>query len=282
MRKISQTKILVGIGCGVLFLAATGCGGGGGNATGLAPLPASPASLNPAYHGGPLVQNARVATLFWGTNWDQRPGYVNRFFQALFANGRYMENLAQYSAGGYQVGNGEFGTTATDSVPPPATVTDAQVQTEIGAQVAAGHLPPPDANMLYFVFTPPSVMVKAYGKLSADSFDGYHGYGVDNQGRGFAYAVVVSTDDQAQLTTTISHELAEAVTAPQPTRDDAGWYNRQAGEIADIVQELYSEGRIGKTDYQDTLVGPDGTRYVVQKVWSVQDEAPVAFAGSAR
>ena len=72
------------------------------------------------------------------------------------------------------------------------------------------------------------------------------------------------------------------MTAPQPTRADSGWYNPQAGEIADIVQELYSQGRIGKTDYQDTLVGPDGTQYAVQKVWSVQDEAPVAFAGGAR
>ena len=49
-------------------------------------------------------------TLFWGSRWKGNPlaGYLNRFFPALFAGGRFMANLAQYSAGAYRIGNGTF------------------------------------------------------------------------------------------------------------------------------------------------------------------------------
>src|SRR5205809_3343147 len=120
--------------------------------------------INLQYNGGPLMEHVRVATLFWGQSWrqDQKQrqlgDYMNGFFQDLFADGRFMANLAQYSAGGYTIGNGEFIATATDEQSPPARVTNAQIQTEIRAQIAAGHLPAPDANTLYFVFTPPQVV----------------------------------------------------------------------------------------------------------------------------
>ena len=70
-------------------------------------------NIQVTYHGGPLLQNVRVATLFWGSNWKSSalPDYFNGFFQALFADGRYMANLAQYSAGSYTIGNGSFVTT---------------------------------------------------------------------------------------------------------------------------------------------------------------------------
>src|SRR5438132_1147598 len=64
------------------------------------------------YNGGPLLEHVRVATLFWGWSWrqDQQQrqlgDYLNGFFQDLFADGRYLANLAQYSAGGYTIGNG--------------------------------------------------------------------------------------------------------------------------------------------------------------------------------
>src|SRR5436305_6072186 len=82
------------------------------------------------YHGGPLLQNVKVATLFWGTGWKNSalPDYFNGFFQALFADGHYMANLAQYSAGSYTIGNGTFAITDMDSASLTATVKDAAIQ----------------------------------------------------------------------------------------------------------------------------------------------------------
>src|SRR5712692_3446932 len=132
---------------------------------GVWPAAAAPTSTLPSikltYRGGPLISNVKVATLFWGSSWKSSSltGYFNGFFRTLFDDGRFMANLAQYSAGGYTIGNGSFAATDTDTQNPSAKTTDAQIRTEIRAQVAAGHLPTPDQDTVYFVFTPPSVEV---------------------------------------------------------------------------------------------------------------------------
>src|SRR5712692_8701319 len=132
---------------------------------GALPAGAAPSSTLPTikltYRGGRLIQHVKVATLFWGSTWKSSSltGYFNGFFRTLFADGRFMANLAQYSAGGYTIGNGSFAATDTDTQNPSAKTTDAQIRTEIRAQVAAGHLPTPDQDTVYFVFTPPSVEV---------------------------------------------------------------------------------------------------------------------------
>src|SRR5262249_4732898 len=187
--------------------------------------------------GGPLIENVKVATLFWGSSWqgNSLTGYFNGFFRTLFADGRYMANLAQYSAGGYTIGNGSFVVTDTDNQNPPAKVTDAQMRAELVARVVAGHLPQPDENTVYFVFTPPGVEVyDSNGDNSVDDFYSFHDYDFDN---GFAYAVVPYDDtlqDPRLMTLYASHELAEAVTDPQPYDGTLGWYDSYYGEVADI------------------------------------------------
>src|ERR1051326_1336062 len=112
------------------------------------------------YHGGTLLQHVKVAPLLYGSSWQGNTGaaYVQGFLQALFADGRYLANLAQYSAGGYKIGNG----TALDPVVDAATltkvrstyaatgvryqVTDEQIQAELKAQIAAHQLPTADAD----------------------------------------------------------------------------------------------------------------------------------------
>jgi hypothetical protein len=239
------------------------------------------------YFGGPLLSHARVSTLFWGAGWKQSslPGYFNNFFRELFADGRYLANLAQYGTPSMPIGNGTFVATASDPAALGDQVTDDQIQEEIRAQVAAHALPAPDANTVYVVFTPPHVVVvDATGADSVNDFAGYHDYFFGGQGGGFAYAVI-PYDDQSRdarlLTIAASHELAEAVTDPQPTQSTLGWYDRRNGEIGDIPPLLYLAGRIGVTDLVDVLVGRDGTRYAVQKIWSVQDGKPVAFAAAS-
>jgi hypothetical protein len=234
------------------------------------------------YRGGPQIQHVKVATLFWGSSWKSSSltGYFDGFFRALFADGLFMANLAQYSTGGYSIGNGSFVATDTDGQDPPAPVTDAQIQSEIRAQVAAGHLPGADQDTVYFVFTPPGVVVyDASGNNSVDDFASYHSYSFGSGG--FAYAVVPydeTLQDPRWMTLYASHELAEAVTDPEPFAATAGWYDDNYGEVADIPATLYVAGQIGIDGFVDELDAADGTPYLVQKVWSVGDNAPVAFA----
>jgi hypothetical protein len=218
-----------------------------------------------------------VVTLFWGPELAQADlhRHVNGFFQSLFADGRYMAHLAQYSAGGYQIGNGSFVATTSDGVPPPARVTDAQIQAEIGAQVRVGKLTAPAADTFYVVLLPPKVVVvDPNGTDSRQGFTGYHHYA---QAGEFPYAVV-RAESQDEMTLTASHELAEAVTDPEcDTWATVAWIDEQYGEIGDIVQNMYAAGQIGKASYQDVLIGGDGRRYLVQKVWSIRDRAPVGL-----
>src|SRR5690349_13263504 len=114
--------------------------------SGFARASRTPPPIKLTYRGGPLLPHVRVVTLFWGSAWSgsSLPAYLNNFFRTLFADSRYMANLAQYSVSGRPIGNGTFGATVTDSQQPPAKLQDAQIRTEIRAQIAAGHLPKPD------------------------------------------------------------------------------------------------------------------------------------------
>jgi hypothetical protein len=240
--------------------------------------------INVTYRGGALLQHVEVSTLFMGKAWQGNtfPDYLNHFLQDLFADGRYLANLSQYSAGGYQIGNGSIVATAWDHSALPARVTDAQIRADIVAGVKAGVLAPVKADSLYVVFTAPgTVVVGSDGSDSENDFYGYHGYVTQSAIGGFAYAVIAYPDEQWRLTVTASHELAEAVTDPQVNAGTLGWYDDNNGEIGDIPASLYYAGRIAETDELDILVGEDGTKYLVQTEWSNQDEAPVAFAATA-
>ena len=63
---------------------------------------------------GAVAYDPKVVTIFWGVEWQGTTGlvtsssrtYLNSHLQLLFADGTFMANLAQYSANGYQIGNG--------------------------------------------------------------------------------------------------------------------------------------------------------------------------------
>jgi len=229
-----------------------------------------------------MLQNVQVATLFWGSDWKGSPltDYFDGFFKSLFADGRYLSNLSQYDTGGYQVGTGTLATMTVDEQAPVATIQDADIRTEIRAQIAAGNLPKQTANTLYFVFTPPNTLVvNAYGDDSQNNFAGYHDF--DSNSDGFAYAVIPYDDRLSNphgMTLYASHELAEAITDPEPGDGTLGWYDNRNGEVGDIPVSLYQARKIAKSALVDELDLPDGTIYQVQREWSNQDSVPVAFA----
>jgi hypothetical protein len=256
------------------------------------------------YHGGALIQHVKVVPILYGSSWQRQttPAYLKGFLQTLFTDGRYLANLAQYSAGGYKIGSGSTVDPVVDPVvlgkvdsEHAATgihfqVTDDQIQIEIKTLFSNGKVPPPDADTLYVVCVSYDVVVIAGGSDSESGFAAYHDYASDG---GYAYAVICPTGDNGtqaaqtptgfhgtrfnqDLTVGITHELAEAVTDPQKD----GWYDENTFgglEIADVTDVLKALGLITDDQALILLTGVDGTPYVVEAVWSNQGRTIAAF-----
>jgi len=178
-------------------------------------------------------------------------------------------------------------------------LSDAQIQAELAAQIAAGNLPKPDANTLYMVHFPPGQQIRA-GGLSCRDFCAYHSstrqnvyYGVmPDQGPGSGCDVGCgNAGSLGNLTATASHEVVEAVTDPQvgavrnAARFPLAWYDAhkdargaEYAEIGDVCAEYIAD-----------LKAPSGRLWKVQKMWSnkangcivERSDAPVA-ASAAR
>ena len=160
-----------------------------------------------------------------------------------------LDQLGEYSVENMSIGHGARVGTATISDEPPAKVTDDDIRhalhTWLGAQP---EFPQPGPNVLYFVYLPPNVTVAMGDGQSCRQFCGYH----DAIGDGIFYAVMpypgcagcaggLSVLDA--LTSTSSHELAEAITDPVP---GTGWYDDTHGEIGDIC--AWRTARAGVTE----------------------------------
>lgn len=223
---------------------------------------AAPAAANLTYRGGPLLATVDVYTVFWGDGWSNNPDRdrLNAFFDYIVTSS-YMDQLAEYSVQGYQIG---YGTRSGSSLIPTGSLTssvsDADIQSMLQTQIASGTLPAPNAGTLYFVFLPDGVTVTLDGQSSCQQFCGYH-----NANAGTYYAVVpfpscsgcvssLATFDA--ITEVASHELAEAVTDPVPGQ---GWYDDTSGEIGDICA------------WQTKSLGA----YTVQLEWSNQQQSCV-------
>ena len=207
-------------------------------ATALAPAPV-PAKLT--YRNGPLLTSVQVFTIFWGAAWNQAPQsglipQINQFFDFILSS-QLLDQLAEYSVPGKQIGHGaRIGTLTLTKPAPGRTLQDSKIQQVLQQEIASGALPPSTPNTLYFFFLPPGVKVIQGGSASCKVFCGYH----DAVNNGVFYAVMpypgcagclggVAAFDA--LTSTTSHELCEAITDPIPGQ---GWYDDNNGEIGDI------------------------------------------------
>jgi hypothetical protein len=201
---------------------------------------AAPANAQLTYRGGLLLQNVKVHTVFWGTQWSTVAGTtliskLNNFFKTIL-NSSLIQQLSEYDVPGQSIGAGTLsGTTAITVQAPTTHVTDSTIRRHLKAWIKAGVLPANDPNTLYFVYLDPGVVSVMGGSKSCQSFCGYH----DHAG-GIYYAVMpyplcdgclggMSAFDA--LTGTSSHELCEAITDPIP---GSGWYDDANGEIGDI------------------------------------------------
>jgi hypothetical protein len=211
---------------------------------------------NVTYHGGPLLQNVQIQSVYDGTAWTSDPNLQQQVqqtdgFLKYFVGSPYMDLLQQYN-----VGHGSF--TGHDLVaqdPTGQTLDDSQIRSLLNSEISAGHVAAPNANSLYVFFTAPGVVVTAGGQNSVRNFAGYHDVFTDTAGAPVYYAVVpYPTTGQAlsasqQTTVVLSHEVSEAVTDPDT---QTGWFDPRRGEIGDLAEGLTGQ-----------LNG-----YTVQAVWS--------------
>lgn len=235
---------------------------------------AAPAGAHLSYFGGPIISNVQVVQVLYGSGSynAQVAGTTSptmgQFYSDITSSG-LITLLQQYntniSGGTNQVfGNGSFGglfQIVPSSGNNGSTISDTQIQSELLAQITAGHLPAPvldaagNPNTLYMIFFPPGKTITQGGSSScvAGGFCAYHGttsslfnskhvlYGVmpDMQaGSGCATGCGSSTTFN-NYTSVTSHELTEALTDADvgiatTFAAPLAWYDMTNGEIGDI------------------------------------------------
>jgi hypothetical protein len=274
---------------------------------------AAPAGAHLTYFGGPIISNTQVVQVLYGSGsyngqvaGTTSPTMGNFYGDILGANSGLISLLQQYntniSGGTGQIfGNGTFA--GLFQIVPAAgnngsTITDTQIQSELLAQITAGHLPAPTSdaagnpNTLYMIFFPPGKTISQGGSNScqAGGFCAYHGttsslfggkhvlYGVmpDMQaGSGCATGCGSSTTFN-NYTSVTSHELVEAMTDADvgiatTFAAPLGWYDMTNGEIGDICNG------------QQASYVANGTTYTIQLEFSNSANNCVTFpaAGGA-
>ena len=242
-------------------------------------------SLSVSYHGGPLMPNVQVETLYLGQAWadhsqlEPTARQLDGFFSSI-TNSPFMDMLGQYN-----VGRGHFLGTDTDAaVSAGGSIDDTQIHGLLSQEIGAGHLASPTANMLYYVFTPPGTEVTDNGANSVTGVLGYHQDYTDASGNTVIYAVIpypgapnatltnLGLNGFQQLTGVSSHELAEAVTDPLQN----AWYDdvrtTYGAEIGDLA--------IAEYNYASSVFGTvDG--YTVQREWSNLDDTSLLVGNPA-
>jgi len=179
-------------------------------------------------HGGSILQNVQVETVYWNWNTPALMAMANQLntFAADVTNSQYWSGLAQYGVG-FGSWSGEFDIAGA---PPRLTLgagglavtTNADVEAKLVASLgqmdANGNvLPVPNANTLYLVFMPPGdpfnfadstntfFIAASYNSPGTPTpwkvFGGQHAWNVANS---FAYAVIPFPGPSEEATPTSS------------------------------------------------------------------------------
>ena len=160
---------------------------------------------------GPYLTAVQVVPIFWGSAWADsskpNPTWLDVTTAIInLMSGPYMDGLNQY--GGIQPGSVKIVSgTRYSNTEPPNPFTDDKIHTFISDLFQAGLLPDPSTGQfLYVVFMPPGVSWTP-GGLSGDHSP-FQLNGVQ------AYCAWIGHGDLDGITTTFSHELAEACSDP--------------------------------------------------------------------
>jgi hypothetical protein len=257
------------------------------------------------YYGGPVVSDADVAIVRWGTSTflPEVAGTASPGFDAFFSDvpaSSYIAWLTEYNTtmgGGTQQHIGYGGYIGSYDITPStsaATVDDATIQSDLLARVGDGTLPAPGQftdpqgynNAVYAVFFPSGKTITEQGATSGVDFCAYHSstaatvngvhlrYMVlpddeNSNFRGGCSSAQGQTDFQIMQSYT-SHELAETITDPDVGLDT----NNSLGPPLAWYENAQTGGEIGDIcNAQGGTVDAFGDTFTVQKLWSNADDA---------
>jgi hypothetical protein len=224
------------------------------------------------YFGGRIISNVKIYEVNWGSTVSTTLTSGLPGFYTAITNSVYFDWLSEYETTGVRgqdgslgssqrLGRGTFGGATTITPSTSATsITDIDIEKELAAQIAAGHLPKPDVdsagdvNALYMFDFPKGTTISVYNAsktlVSCADYGAYHStMRIGNLS--VPYGVHPDCGDSFQGATSVhSHEMAEAITDmeiglvdpdffPGETRPCA-WYSfiggQDLGEIADLCE----------------------------------------------
>jgi hypothetical protein len=165
----------------------------------------------------------------------------------------------------YGVGPATSGGHVVIPDPPPAQMSDADVEAFLQAKITDGTLPAPTDQTIYVLYYPPSTVISlgGGGGDSCGAYLGYHsGISADVGGGHLvptAYAVVARCGGLDTVTETASHELTEAATDPHP--------NAQIG-YSFIGENAWTLAGGENADMCSMVSGVTEGGYSLTRVWS--------------
>jgi hypothetical protein len=256
------------------------------------PDPGAPSDTYPAfppdfgqlqYNGGHVMKSATIVAITW--NSDPSQASFEGFADAIGQTDYWKAASSEYGVGPAACG-------ATDHVhittAAPAQVTDADLQNMVttNAGKTAGW-PAPTQDTIYAFFLPPGTSLQMQsmgsgggtGDACAAGIGGYHDEVMAGSSP-TSYAVVPSCTFPGgqpaaeQTTMSMSHELLEAVTDPDPRETMPGWVGFDDAHFAfDWFQEFSDENGdacefFRQSFFEDKETSPVAFDYWVQRTWS--------------
>ena len=252
------------------------------------------------YYGGNVVSNARVVQVSWGSNVPSSTQTGLQAFYPAVLNSPYLDWLSEYSTVGLngfgdglpgsnqRIGRGTYGGAFT--ITPTlsgTTLAYADIEAELTAQIAAGHLPAPTfdwqgiADTVYVVDFPPGVTIDLNGDQSCQTFCAVFGtLTVGGKHVGTALVPDLTTGPCATgcgngatnfdvVTQVHSHELLEVITNAE--------YALSSGSARPAA---WADTSIGTIANPCNANGAQVAGYWVEKGWSTRANACIAQTSS--
>ena len=209
--------------------------------------PGRSGAANISYHNGPVLHQAKVVPIFWGssTTWGTNgsPSALAQteigFLTQFGTNGEYNVVTQYYDTGGSVQLSNLTSTYWIDNSAPPTNVTDAVVQAEVVKAIGAVGI---DPSAIYEVLLPPTSYA-SFGTYTSCggpnlTFCAYHG-NFSSGGTDVKYASLPYPScggcqwpgwtPAQNFQHFVCHETREAVTDP----DGNAWFDRQGNEADD-------------------------------------------------
>lgn len=224
------------------------------------------------FHGGAVLSSPTFQPIYVGDYWSTTKGAADRAYNDAFAkdlvSGSHEAILSQYG-----VGKGQAAA-STVVAGTPKTVTQADVERIVKAQIAAGAANGPQT--VHMVVLPPGTVLSDGNADSTQGLGGFHNSYTGADGKPVYYGVVCYSqgsngidftgNGRDNVTITESHEFDEAATDPDVGQGKVAWYNPKFGEIGDLAVNS------GLVPLNKAFVR-DENGFAVQVEWSNADHA---------